>query len=102
MEVKFMPKIQETQNGMFVYLPKAFTTLLNWNKGDTLAIFPSSTEKGTLLMKKTIDANETKKQIPLSSTNIIKETTPHTQTLTKTFTPYPRIDPKRFSFLRQQ
>jgi hypothetical protein len=81
-----MPKIQKTQNGMFVYLPKAFTTLLEWKKGDTLAIYPSTNDKGTLVMRKTIDANDQpKKETPQSTTN--------TQ---------PKINPERFSFIRQQ
>ena len=96
-----MPKIQETQNGMFVYLPKAFTTLLEWNKGDTLIIYPSNTEKGTLIMRKTINAKDLPtKQKPQTITNITTETRPHTQTINI----QPRISPetiKRFSFLKQ-
>lgn len=68
MEVKIMPKIQESINGKFVYLPKAFTTLLEWNKGDTLAIYPSNTEKGTLIMRKVIDAKDIAKKTPATQT----------------------------------
>jgi hypothetical protein len=97
-----MPKIQETRNGMFIYLPKSFTSLMKWKKGDTITIFPDTRTEGTLLMKKTISAEDLpKKQIPQTTTNIIRETTPHTQTFAK---PLPHISPetiKRFNFLKQ-
>jgi bifunctional DNA-binding transcriptional regulator/antitoxin component of YhaV-PrlF toxin-antitoxin module len=59
-----MPKIQETKQGKFIYLPKEFTQLMNWNKGDTLAIFPDRSAKQTLVMQKTIDASETTTRSP--------------------------------------
>ena len=99
MEVKFMPKIQETQNGMFVYLPKAYTTLLKWKKGDTLTIFPDSKTEGTLLMKKTIDANDQpKREMPKHTPNIDTGKLPYTQTK-QTINPETF---KKFSFIRQQ
>lgn len=51
-----MPKIQKTKQGLFVYLPKEYMQLLNWNKGDTLACFPDRSAKQTLVMQKTLDA----------------------------------------------
>jgi len=51
-----MPKIQQTKQGLFVYLPKEYMQLLNWNKGDTLACFPDRTAKQTLVLQKTLDA----------------------------------------------
>lgn len=59
-----MPKIQETKQGKFIYLPKEFTQLMNWNKGDTLAIFPDRSAKQTLVMQKTLDASETTTRSP--------------------------------------
>jgi hypothetical protein len=55
-----MPKIQKTKQGLFVYLPKEYMQLLNWNKGDTLACFPDRSAKQTLVMQKTLDAQPKK------------------------------------------
>jgi len=68
-----MPKIQKTKQGLFVYLPKEYMQLLNWNKGDTLAIFPDRSAKQTLVMQKTLDA--TSKEI-IQSVNATKEAEP--------------------------
>jgi hypothetical protein len=53
-----MPKIQQTKNGLFVYLPKSYTQLLSWNKGDVLTIYPDNQNKQTLIIKKVINANQ--------------------------------------------
>jgi hypothetical protein len=103
MEVKFMPKIQQTQNGLFIYLPKQFTTLLKWKKGDVITIFPDTRQDATLLMKKTINAEDLpkKEKKPKTITNILRETTPHTQTMNN---PFQKVAPetmKCFSFLKQ-
>lgn len=58
-----MPKIQQTKNGLFVYLPKSYTQLLSWNKGDVLTIYPDNQNKQTLIIKKVISATETKKEV---------------------------------------
>ena len=55
-KVIFMPKIQKTKQGLFVYLPKEYMRLLKWNKGDILACFPDRSAKQTLVMQKTLDA----------------------------------------------
>jgi len=68
-----MPKIQKTKQGLFVYLPKAYTQLLGWNKGDTLAVFPDRQSKQTLVIQKTLDAIT---QEPQQSINALKEAEP--------------------------
>ena len=93
-----MSKIQETKNGLFVYLPKNFTQLLAWKKGDVLSIYPDNQNKQTLIMKKVMEA-ESK---PQPTNNIVINNTPHTQT----FTPKPqiRIDPetiRKFQYMQR-
>jgi len=56
-----------------VYLPKAYTQLLGWNKGDTLAVFPDRQSKQTLVIQKTLDAIT---QEPQQSINALKEAEP--------------------------
>lgn len=68
-----MPKIQKTKQGLFVYLPKEYMQLLNWNKGDTLACFPDRSAKQTLVMQKTLDA--VTKEV-MQGVNTIKEAPP--------------------------
>lgn len=68
-----MPKIQKTKQGLFIYLPKEYTQLLGWNKGDTCAIYPDRQAKATLILSKTLDA-VTKE--PQQSVNAYKEAPP--------------------------
>lgn len=73
-----MPKIQETKNGLFVYLPKQYTQLLAWEKGDLLAIYPDNKETQTLILRK-IKNKEPKKQEPTNTeqkTPVIPNTKP--------------------------
>ena len=51
-----MPKIQQSKQGNFIYLPKGYMQLLGWGKGDTCAIFPDRSAKQTLILQKTLDA----------------------------------------------
>lgn len=68
-----MPKIQQSKQGKFIYLPKAYMQLLGWNKGDTCAIFPDRTAKQTLVLQKTLDAKTLE---PQQSVNAIREAPP--------------------------
>jgi bifunctional DNA-binding transcriptional regulator/antitoxin component of YhaV-PrlF toxin-antitoxin module len=75
-----MPKIQKTKQGLFVYLPKEYMQLLNWNKGDTLACYPDRSAKQTLVMQKTLDA--VSKEV-IQSVNNYKEADPIKLQITK-------------------
>ena len=57
-----MPKIQETKNGLFLYLPKQYTQLLAWKKGDILAIYPDNKETQTLIIRKIKNAEPKEKK----------------------------------------
>ncbi len=83
-----MPKIQKTKQGLFVYLPKEYMQLLNWNKGDTLACFPDRSAKQTLVMQKTLDA--VTKEV-MQGVNATREAPPVKIELTQAPRPQPQV-----------
>lgn len=87
-----MPKIQKTKQGLFVYLPKEYMQLLNWNKGDTLACFPDRSAKQTLVMQKTLDA--VTKEI-VQGVNVVKDAPPVKIELTQTPRPIQQVQTQR-------